>query len=48
MSQLNPSMATKKHGQYKDRREQVQATINQLLLFTREKKKVLNLKLDFL
>jgi len=40
MSQFNPSMAAKKHVQYKDRREQAQATINQLLLFTRKEEGV--------
>ena len=37
MSQINPSLAEKKqHVQYKYRREQAQAYINQLLLFTRK------------
>ena len=40
MSQFNSSMAAKKYVQYKVCREQAQATINQLLLFTRKEEGV--------
>ena len=40
MSEVNPSMAKKTNVQYKDRRGQVQATINHLLLYTKKKENV--------
>ena len=40
MSYINPSEAKNTYVQYKDRRAQAQATINQLLLYTKKKENV--------